>query len=105
MLRTTDADAEYLADAGFLPARVMDLIRERNRRLVTMPPYDRFIANAAGDLTLQAFWRDLKRQDEEDLQRLEYHFKTETRSDTELRERVARSAEARAAPRVAQAAR
>jgi hypothetical protein len=105
MLRTTDANAEYFGDAGCLPARMMDLIRERNRRLVTMPPYDRFIANAAGHLTLQAFWRNLKRRDEEDLQRLEYQFKTETRSDAELRERATQSAEAHAALWVAQAAR
>ena len=57
-------------DADVLPPQVVALIRERWRRLAAIPRYDRYIAQAAGHLTLQGFWRNLKRQDVEDAQRL-----------------------------------
>ena len=57
-------------EADVLPPHVVGLIRERQRRLAAIPRYDRYIAQAAGHLTLQGFWRDLKRQDVEDAQRL-----------------------------------
>src|SRR5690349_25021547 len=56
--------------ADLLPPHVVVLIRERRRRLAAISRYDRYIARAAGHLTLQGFWRDLKRQDVEDAQRL-----------------------------------
>ncbi|WP_406696986.1 hypothetical protein V5E97_38975 [Singulisphaera sp. Ch08] len=46
------------------------LIRERERRLAELRRYDRYIAQAAGRLTLQGYWRTLKRQDEDAIQRL-----------------------------------
>ena len=57
-------------NADLLPPHVVALIRERQRRLAAVPRYDRYIAEAAGHLTLQGFWRSLKRQDTEDAQRL-----------------------------------
>ena len=57
-------------EADVLPAHIVALIRERRRRLAAIPRYDRHIARAAGHLTLQGFWRNLKRQDAEDAQRL-----------------------------------
>ncbi len=56
--------------ADVLPPHVVALIRERRRRLAAIPRDDRYIAQAAGHLTLQGFWRNLKRQDVEDAQRL-----------------------------------
>jgi hypothetical protein len=53
-----------------LPPHVVALIHERQRRLAAIPRYDRYIAQAAGHLTLQGFWRNIKRQDVEDAQRL-----------------------------------
>jgi hypothetical protein len=57
-------------EADVLPPHIAALIRERQRRLAAIPRYDRYIARAAGHLTLQGFWRNLKRQDVEDAQRL-----------------------------------
>jgi hypothetical protein len=57
---------------------VIALIRERQRRLAAILRYDRYIAQAAGHLTLQGFWRNLKRQDEEDAQRLKNWVDRET---------------------------
>ena len=44
-------------EADVLPPHVVALIRERQRRLAAIPRYDRYIAQAAGHLTLQGFWR------------------------------------------------
>ena len=55
---------------GRLRPHVVALIRERRRRLAAISRYDRYIAQAEGHLTLQGFWRTLKRQEVEDEQRL-----------------------------------
>ena len=57
-------------ESDVLPPHVVALVRERQRRLAAIPRYDRYIAQAAGHLTLQGFWRNIKRQDVEDAQRL-----------------------------------
>jgi hypothetical protein len=44
-----------------MPSHVVALIRERQLRLAAIPRYDRYITQAAGHLTLQGFWRNLKR--------------------------------------------
>lgn len=61
-----------------LAPHVVALIRERQRRLTVIPNYDRYIAQAAGHITLQGFWRDLKRQDQENVQRLQDWLDRET---------------------------
>jgi hypothetical protein len=60
----------HQSESGVRPPHVVALTRERQRRLAAIRRYDRYIAQAAGHLTLQGFWRNLKRQDEEDAQRL-----------------------------------
>jgi hypothetical protein len=67
--------------ADVLPPHLMALIRERQRRLAALQRYDRYIARAAGHLTLQGFWRNLKRQDEDDIQRLKNWFDHEVTQD------------------------
>jgi hypothetical protein len=47
-----------------------DLVHELSKRLDSVWRYDQRIANAAGRDNLQAFWRDLKRQDQENVKRL-----------------------------------
>jgi hypothetical protein len=69
MLSVIHARANHRAEAGTSPAHVA-LRRERMRRLAAIRRYDRYIAEAAGDLALQVLWRNLKRQDQEDAQRL-----------------------------------
>ena len=57
-------------EVDVMPPHIVALIRERRRRLAAIPRHDRHIARAAGHLTLQDFWRNLKRQDVKDAQRL-----------------------------------
>jgi hypothetical protein len=58
--RPTRAPSSYLTT----------LARERRRRLAALARYDRYIEEADGHLPLQAFWRNLRRQDAENAQRL-----------------------------------
>src|SRR3954452_16857742 len=71
--------------ADVLPPHVVALIRERQRRIAAISRYDRYIAQAAGHLTLQGFWRNLKRQDIEDAQRLEKWLDREIRDCVRLK--------------------
>jgi hypothetical protein len=47
-----------------------DLIHELSLRLDALWRYDQRISNAEGHMMLQGFWRDLKRQDQENIKRL-----------------------------------
>jgi hypothetical protein len=57
--------------ANSLAPHIVSLIRERQRRVAAASRYDRYIEQAKGHLILQGFWRNLKRQDEDDAQRLQ----------------------------------
>ena len=65
-----DKKAIRRSEVDILPPHVIALIWERRRRLAAVSRYERYIAQAAGHLTLQGFWRTLRRRDEEDAQRL-----------------------------------
>jgi hypothetical protein len=47
-----------------------DLIHELSKRLDALWRYDQYIANAEGMTDLQDFWRDMKEQDQKNVQRL-----------------------------------
>lgn len=66
----TKSEVHCQSNGDRTPHHVIALRREQRRRLAAIPRYDRYIAEAAGDLTLQAFWRNLKRQELEDAQRI-----------------------------------
>src|SRR4051812_50207661 len=71
MLTLKRKNSSIRGNTGVLPPRVVALIRERQRRLAAIPRYDRYIAQAAGHLTLQGHWRTLKRQGLENARRVE----------------------------------
>src|SRR5437764_8080704 len=79
MSSMTASEASRRCDADILPPHIVTLIRERQRRLAAISRYERCIAQAAGHLTLQGFWRNLKRQDMEDAQRLKEWIDREIR--------------------------
>lgn len=70
MSTTTRLKSSRTETRDVAPPFVNALIEERERRLAELRRYDRFIAQAAGQISLQGFWRTLKRQDEEAIQRL-----------------------------------
>ena len=47
-----------------------DMIHELSKRLDALWRYDQYIANADGQRELQSFWRDLKMQEQKNVQRL-----------------------------------
>ncbi len=47
-----------------------DMIHELSKRLDALWRIDQYIANADGDINLQNFWRDLKRQEQSNVTRL-----------------------------------
>jgi uncharacterized protein YutD len=47
-----------------------DMIHELSKRLDALWRYDQYIANADGQMELQNFWHDLKRQEESNVQKL-----------------------------------
>jgi hypothetical protein len=47
-----------------------DMIHELSKRLDSVWRMDQYIANAEGDINLQNFWRDLKRQEQRNVERL-----------------------------------
>ncbi len=47
-----------------------DMVHELSNRLDALWRYDQYIVNAEGDGELQSFWREMKAQDQESIQRL-----------------------------------
>ena len=47
-----------------------DMIHELSKRLDALWRMDQYIANADGDINLQNFWRDLKAQEQQNVDRL-----------------------------------
>jgi hypothetical protein len=47
-----------------------DMIHELSKRLDSVWRMDQYIANAEGDINLQNFWRQLKEQEDQNVQRL-----------------------------------
>lgn len=47
-----------------------DMIHELSKRLDALWRMDQYISNAEGDIDLQNFWQNLKRQEQENVRRL-----------------------------------
>jgi hypothetical protein len=61
---------EHLGESCGCADHDHDLVHELSKRLDALWRYDQRIANADGHGALQGFWRDLKRQDQENIKRL-----------------------------------
>lgn len=57
-----------------------DLVHELSRRLDALWRYDQYIANAEGKSELQGFWREVKSQESENINRLKAFVKQEIES-------------------------
>ncbi len=58
-----------------------DIIHELSKRLDALWRYDQYVANSEGDINLQNLWRDLKRQEEENVRRLKQTVKEHCAKD------------------------
>jgi uncharacterized protein (DUF427 family) len=70
MSLAAEKQMEHLGETCGCADHDHDLVHELSTRLDAVWRYDQRIANAAERADLQAFWRDLKRQDLENVKRL-----------------------------------
>jgi hypothetical protein len=70
MAMTAEKQMEHLGETCGCADHDHDLIHELSKRLDAVWRCDQHIANAEGRKDLQGFWRDLKRQDLENIKRL-----------------------------------
>lgn len=75
------ADQEYahLGETTGLSDHDRDLVHELNKRLDALWRYDQYIANADGKPEVQEFWRHIKQQDQENVDRLKHLIAGEIR--------------------------
>lgn len=71
------AQAEHMGETRAIQDHDHDLIHELNKRVDGVWRYDQYIANAEGKPELQDFWRELKRQDQENANKLKELVKKE----------------------------
>ena len=58
-----------------------DMVHELGKRLDALWRYDQYIANAEDDRDLQNLWRDLKEQEQRNVQRLKEMVREHCRKD------------------------
>jgi hypothetical protein len=61
---------EHIGETKGIENHDHDLIHELSKRLDAIWRYDQRIANAEGHVALQDLWRELKRQDQENVKRM-----------------------------------
>jgi hypothetical protein len=77
MTLASEKQIEHLGETCGCADHDHDLVHELSKRLDALWRYDQRIANAVGHAALQAFWRDLKRQDQKNIERLKQLIREE----------------------------
>jgi len=67
---TTEKEYEHIGETRGCKDHDHDLVHELSRRLDGVWRYDQYIANADGQADLQKFWRNVKAQEQENIQQL-----------------------------------
>lgn len=70
MSMTTEKEYEHIGETSGCEDHDHDLIHELSRRLDGVWRYDQYIANSDGQPDLQKFWRNVKVQEQENIQQL-----------------------------------
>lgn len=70
MTMTAEKQMEHLGETKGCADHDHDLIHELSKRLDALWRYDQHIANADGKPELQKFWRELKKQDHSNVEKL-----------------------------------
>ena len=70
MSMTVEKERAHLGVKRGIEAHEHDLIHELGRRLGCLWGYDRGVANASGQPALQAFWRGIKSQEQQNIEQL-----------------------------------
>ena len=81
MSMTTETEYEHMGDTRGCEDHDHDLVHELSRRLDCLWRYDQYIANADGNAELQTFWRNVKAQEQENIQQLKKLLAQHVRSN------------------------
>ena len=82
MPTTMVRDYRDLGQTRDIEAHAHDLIHDLGRRVGCLWEYDRFIANADGRPELQEFWRDVKSQEQRNIDKLKRLIKQHIQNDS-----------------------
>ena len=80
MTLAAEKELEHIGETSVMEDHDYDLIHELSKRLKSMWRYDQYIANARGDNERVQLWKDLKAQDQENIDRLREAIKREISS-------------------------
>ncbi|MDE2507600.1 MAG: hypothetical protein KGM43_10335 [Planctomycetota bacterium] len=81
MSLTAEKQMEHLGASRGCADHDHDIVHELSERLDALWRYDQKIANADGHKELQRFWREMKRQDQENIKQLKQLLGDEIRND------------------------
>ena len=70
MTLAAEKEMEHIGESCGCQDHDHDLIHELGKRLDSLWRCDQYVANAEGHRKLQAFWRDVKTQEQENIHRL-----------------------------------
>jgi hypothetical protein len=80
MTLAAEKTLEHIGESKGIEDHDHDLVHELSKRLDALWRYDQYIANAEWRMDLQDFWRDLKRQEQENIHRFKELIAHEVRS-------------------------
>jgi len=81
MTLAAEAQMQHIGETKCIENHDHDLVHALSERLDAVWRYDQYIANADGKPQLQAFWRELKQQDTENIARLRELVGKEVKED------------------------
>ncbi len=70
MTLAAEKEISHIGETHVMENHDRDLVHELNKRLDALWRYDQYIANAEDDRSLQDFWRELKRSDQQAVTRI-----------------------------------
>lgn len=70
MALVAEKEMEHIGETSGMKDHDHDLLHDLGIRLDMLWHYDQYIANAEGKIEIQEFWRDLKLQEQNNIQRL-----------------------------------
>ena len=79
MTLAAEKELEHIGETSGCPDHDHDLIHDLSKRLDALWRYDQYIANAEGKPPLQDLWRDLKRQEIDNIKRVKQLIAEEIR--------------------------
>jgi len=71
---------EHIGETAGMADHDRDLVSELNKRLDTLWRCDQYIANAAGHEEVVSFWKDVKQQEQRNIDQLRQLIKGEVQS-------------------------